>query len=182
MGQVVAKLLSSILWPSKQLAILMLGLDNAGKTTLLYKLKLGEKVTTVPTIGFNVESIQYRNVNFTVWDVGGQDKIRPLWKYYFNNAHGLIFVVDSNDRERLLEARDELQKLLSSSDLSVAKVLVFANKQDLPNVVSVAEVTDKLGLLAMRDPQWFVQGCCGTSGEGLYEGLDWLAAALRDAL
>ncbi|XP_024386204.1 ADP-ribosylation factor [Physcomitrium patens] len=181
MGQVVAKLLSSILWPSKQLAILMLGLDNAGKTTLLYKLKLGEKVITVPTIGFNVESIQYRNVNFTVWDVGGQDKIRPLWKYYFDNAQGLIFVVDSNDRERLLEARDELQRLLAEPDLRVAKVLVFANKQDLPYAANVAEVTNKLGLLAMREPQWFVQGCCGTTGEGLHEGLEWLAAALRDA-
>jgi len=88
-----------------------------GKTTLLYKLKIGERVDTVPTIGFNVESIQYRNVSFTVWDVGGQTKIRPLWKYYFNNAQGLIFVVDCNDGERIAEARDELQRLVSDPEL-----------------------------------------------------------------
>jgi ADP-ribosylation factor protein 1 len=152
----------------------------AGKTTLLYKLKLWDRVDTVPTIGFNVESIQYRNVNFTVWDVGGQDKIRPLWKYYFNNAQGLIFVVDSNDRDRLAEARDELQRVLGEPELERVKVLVFANKQDLPRAVNVAEVTEKLGLASMRGRQWFVQGCCGTTGEGLHEGLDWLATALRD--
>jgi ADP-ribosylation factor protein 1 len=152
----------------------------AGKTTLLYKLKLGDRVDTVPTIGFNVESIQYRNVNFTVWDVGGQDKIRPLWKYYFNNAQGLIFVVDSNDRDRLAEARDELQRVLGEPELERVKVLVFADKQDLPRAVNVAEVTEKLGLASMRGRQWFVQGCCGTTGEGLHEGLDWLATALRD--
>ena len=78
------------------------GLDAAGKTTILYKLKLGEIVTTIPTIGFNVETVEYKNIQFTVWDVGGQDKIRPLWRHYFSNTQGLIFVVDSNDRDRCL--------------------------------------------------------------------------------
>jgi small GTP-binding protein len=88
------------------------GLDAAGKTTILYKLKLGEIVTTIPTIGFNVETVEYKNINFTVWDVGGQDKIRPLWRHYFLNTQGLIFVVDSNDRERVQEAREELNKMV----------------------------------------------------------------------
>lgn len=88
------------------------GLDAAGKTTILYKLKLGEIVTTIPTIGFNVETVEYKNICFTVWDVGGQDKIRPLWRHYFQNTQGLIFVVDSNDRERITEAQDELQKMV----------------------------------------------------------------------
>lgn len=153
----------------------------SGKTTLLYKLKIGERVDTVPTIGFNVEAIQYRNVSFTVWDVGGQTKIRPLWKYYFHNAQGLIFVVDCNDVERMGEARDELQRLVSEPELETAKVLVFANKQDLPHAMNVAQVTEQLGLTGMRNRQWFVQGCCSTTGEGLHEGLDWLANALRNS-
>ena len=76
--------------------ILMVGLDAAGKTTILYQLKIGEIVKTTPTIGFNVETLDYKNRNFTVWDVGGTDKIRALWKHYYQNTDGLIFVVDSN--------------------------------------------------------------------------------------
>lgn len=89
-------------------------MDAAGKTTILYKLKLGEIVTTIPTIGFNVETVEYKNICFTVWDVGGQDKIRPLWRHYFQNTQGLIFVVDSNDRDRIGEAEKELQNMVWS--------------------------------------------------------------------
>ena len=103
------------LFGKQQMRILMVGLDAAGKTTILYKLKLGEIVTTIPTIGFNVETVEYKNISFTVWDVGGQDKIRPLWRHYFQNTQGLIFVVDSNDRERASEAKDELTKMLGVS-------------------------------------------------------------------
>merc|ERR1711963_823800 len=93
---------------SKEMRILMVGLDAAGKTTILYKLKLGEVVTTIPTIGFNVETVEYKNISFTVWDFGGQDKIRKLWRcYYHANTQGLIFVIDSNDRDRIEDAREE---------------------------------------------------------------------------
>mmetsp|Transcript_14712 Transcript_14712/g.16335 ORF Transcript_14712/g.16335 Transcript_14712/m.16335 type:complete len:180 (+) Transcript_14712:91-630(+) len=163
----------------KEMRILMVGLDAAGKTTVLYKLKLGEIVTTIPTIGFNVETVQYKNINFTVWDVGGQDKIRPLWRHYYQNTQGVIYVVDSNDRERIDEGALELQKLLREDELREAVILVLANKQDLPNAMSVAEVTDKLGLHALRSRQWYIQATCATSGDGLYEGLDWLAQALK---
>lgn len=89
------------------------GLDAAGKTTILYKLKLGEIVTTIPTIGFNVETVEYKNISFTVWDVGGQDKIRPLWRHYYQNTQGLIFVVDSSDVKRIQEAENELANMVS---------------------------------------------------------------------
>ncbi|KAG6415284.1 hypothetical protein SASPL_122690 [Salvia splendens] len=151
------------------------GLDAAGKTTILYKLKLGEIVTTIPTIGFNVETVEYKNISFTVWDVGGQDKIRPLWRHYFQNTQGLIFVVDSNDRDRVVEARDELHRMLNEDELRDAVLLVFANKQDLPNAMNAAEITDKLGLHSLRQRHWYIQSTCATSGEGLYEGLDWLS-------
>ncbi|KAK8503555.1 hypothetical protein V6N12_000625 [Hibiscus sabdariffa] len=148
---------------------------GSGKTTILYKLKLGEIVTTIPTIGFNVETVEYKNISFTVWDVGGQDKIRPLWRHYFQNTQGLIFVVDSNDRDRVVEARDELHRMLNEDELRDAVLLVFANKQDLPNAMNAAEITDKLGLHSLRQRHWYIQSTCATSGEGLYEGLDWLS-------
>merc|ERR1711990_196714 len=143
------------LFGKKDMRILMVGLDAAGKTTILYKLKLGEIVTTIPTIGFNVETVEYKNIQFTVWDVGGQDKIRPLWRHYFQNTQGIIFVVDSNDRDRVVEAREELQRMLNA-----------------------AEITDKLGLHSLRQRAWYIQSTCATSGDGLYEGLDWLSTNL----
>ncbi|KFR02813.1 ADP-ribosylation factor 5, partial [Nipponia nippon] len=148
------------------------------KTTILYKLKLGEIVTTIPTIGFNVETVEYKNICFTVWDVGGQDKIRPLWRHYFQNTQGLIFVVDSNDRERVQESADELQKMLQEDELRDAVLLVFANKQDMPNAMAVSELTDKLGLQTLRSRTWYVQATCATQGTGLYDGLDWLSHEL----
>jgi len=162
----------------KEARILMVGLDAAGKTTILYKLKLGEIVTTIPTIGFNVETVEYKNISFTVWDVGGQDKIRPLWRHYYQNTQGLIFVVDSNDRDRIEDAKEELHRMLNEDELRDAIVLVFANKQDLPQAMPAAEVTDKLGLQQMRNRNWYIQSTCATTGDGLYEGLDWLTTTL----
>eukprot|EP01012_Entosiphon_sulcatum_P018399 TRINITY_DN2313_c0_g1_i1.p1 TRINITY_DN2313_c0_g1~~TRINITY_DN2313_c0_g1_i1.p1 ORF type:complete len:192 (-),score=59.54 TRINITY_DN2313_c0_g1_i1:58-606(-) len=178
MGASISAVFKS-LFGKRDVRILMVGLDAAGKTTILYKMKLGEIVTTIPTIGFNVECVEYKNIKFTMWDVGGQDKLRPLWRHYFNNTNGVIFVVDSNDKERVGAARDELHKMLSEDELRDAVLLVFANKQDLPNAMSTAEVTDKLALRSLQSRTWFVQGTCATSGEGLYEGLDWLAANIK---
>uniref|UniRef100_A0A131XZY9 ADP-ribosylation factor n=1 Tax=Ixodes ricinus TaxID=34613 RepID=A0A131XZY9_IXORI len=177
MGLTISSLFTR-LFGKKQVRILMVGLDAAGKTTILYKLKLGEIVTTIPTIGFNVETVEYKNICFTVWDVGGQDKIRPLWRHYFQNTQGLMFVVDSNDRERSSEAQDELQKMLNEDELRDAVLLVFANKQDLPNAMPASELTDKLGLNNLRNRSWYIQATCATQGTGLYEGLDWLSNEL----
>lgn len=119
MGLTISSILNR-LFNKKQVRILMIGLDSAGKTTILYKLKLGEIVTTVPTIGFNVESVEYKNICFTVWDIGGQDKIRSLWRHYYQNTNGIIFVVDSSDRERIDKARVELEKLIELIELREA--------------------------------------------------------------
>eukprot|EP01098_Paradermamoeba_levis_P015976 TRINITY_DN839_c0_g1_i2.p1 TRINITY_DN839_c0_g1~~TRINITY_DN839_c0_g1_i2.p1 ORF type:complete len:198 (-),score=66.53 TRINITY_DN839_c0_g1_i2:177-710(-) len=158
--------------------LLMVGLDAAGKTTILYKLKLGEIVSTTPTIGFNVEIVEYKNLKFTMWDVGGQDKIRPLWRHYYQNTQGLVFVVDCNDRDRINEAKEELHKMLQEDELKDASVLIFCNKVDLPKAMPVAEVTEKLGLTQLRNFKWNVQATCAPSGDGLYEGLDWLAKTI----
>ncbi len=98
---------------------------------ILYKLKINSDVTTIPTVGFNVETVTYKNVKFNVWDVGGQDKIRPLWRHYFSGTQGLIFVIDSNDRARIDEARQELHRIILDREMKEALLLVFANKQDI---------------------------------------------------
>ncbi|XP_062519133.1 ADP-ribosylation factor 1-like 2 [Corticium candelabrum] len=159
--------------------ILMLGLDGAGKTTVLYKLKLNENVETCPTIGFNVETVTPRKgVTFTVWDVGGQDKIRPLWKHYFRDAQGLLFVVDSLDVSRFPEARQELISLLCDRELGGIPVVILANKQDLQGAVGAAEMADKLGLRQLKN-EWHVEGTCGVSGKGLYEAVFKLTDMLK---
>jgi len=135
-------------------------------------------VTTIPTIGFNVETVEYKNINFTVWDIGGQDKIRKLWRHYYQGTHGVIFVVDSSDRDRIEDAREELCKMLNDEEMRDAALLVFANKQDLPDAMPANEVSDKLGLTALRNRQWFIQSACATTGDGLYEGLEWLSRTL----
>src|SRR5690606_11743369 len=119
-------------------------------------MKLGEVVQTTPTIGFNVETVEYRNLKSSVWDVGGQAKIRRLWKHYYENARGIIFVVDSNDRDRLENASSELNGLLNEPELNNAVLLVFANKQDLQSSLSVAEIADGLGLSRLRGRKWHI--------------------------
>eukprot|EP00484_Ammonia_sp_Unknown_P024574 CAMPEP_0197027538 /NCGR_PEP_ID=MMETSP1384-20130603/7436_1 /TAXON_ID=29189 /ORGANISM="Ammonia sp." /LENGTH=190 /DNA_ID=CAMNT_0042456399 /DNA_START=53 /DNA_END=625 /DNA_ORIENTATION=- len=185
MGGFFAKALD-IVKGKKEMRILMLGLDAAGKTTILYKLKLGDVVHTIPTIGFNVETVEYKNIKFTVWDVGGQERIRPLWRHYYHNADGIIFVVDSNDPERIdgtrgceANAKYELHSLLAEDELRDAALLVLGNKQDMPNVFNAKQLTDKLGLAQLRNRQWYVQPTCGITGDGLYEGLDWLSQTLN---
>ncbi len=161
--------------------ILMLGLDSAGKTTILYKLKLNETVSSIPTIGFNVETVSpVKNVTFTVWDVGGQDKIRPLWKHYFHNTEGLVYVVDSADKERYNEAKDELFWILDSDEMKGVPVVILANKQDLPNACPTSDLASKLGLPQVRTHQWFIQGTCAVTGDGLLEAMGELGKMVKD--
>lgn len=145
----------------------------------MYKLKLGEIVTTIPTIGFNVETVAYKNIQFTIWDVGAQHHIRQLWKHYFQNTQALIFVVDSADTVRIADAKEELDHILTFEELKGVPVLVLANKQDLPDAIEATQLADKLGLVTFRDRLWYIQACSATSGEGLYEGLDWLTNTMK---
>eukprot|EP01027_Heterolobosea_sp_BB2_P000334 GEZU01000482.1.p1 GENE.GEZU01000482.1~~GEZU01000482.1.p1 ORF type:complete len:183 (+),score=46.47 GEZU01000482.1:152-700(+) len=182
MGNLISSIFDRIVQGLKdhEARILMLGLDAAGKTTILYNLKLGEVVTTIPTIGFNVEEIKYKSLTLRVWDVGGQDRIRILWRHYFKNSNALIYVVDSADPERIRESMEELQKCLTDPTLAGIPVLIYANKQDLPNSLSVQEIAKRFSSIPeMQERKWFVQPTIGTSGEGLYEGIDWLAYKLR---
>ncbi|XP_017280243.1 ADP-ribosylation factor-like protein 14 [Kryptolebias marmoratus] len=159
--------------PRKQAQVLMLGLNGSGKTTLLYKLKYNESVVTVPTVGFNVESLEgERNgPGLTVWDVGGQRKMRPHWKHHVHDTAGLMFVVDSRDEERLDEARRELHRVLRYGSLRGVPLVVLANKQDLPGALSPETLCLKLDLKgACVGRAWFVQPCSGATGSGLEDG------------
>lgn len=157
----------------------MVGLDSAGKTTILYRLKIGHVATTIPTIGFNIETLEHGNVCFVIWDVGGQEKIRRLWKHYFDDTQGVIFVVDSNDRQRLIEAEKELQNILEEGQLEKAVLLIFANKQDLPNALSAADLANELNLYRVHNRQWHVQPSSALKGTGLSDGLDWLTKEIN---
>ena len=129
MGSIMAKVWGRLFAYNQEMRILMVGLDAAGKTTILYQLKLGEQLTAIPTIGFNVEEVTYKNITFTMWDVGGQKRLREMWRYYFQNTQAVIYVVDCSDHERLeTEAKEELHHLLGADELKDAIFLIYANK------------------------------------------------------
>ncbi|CAH1257923.1 uncharacterized protein [Branchiostoma lanceolatum] len=139
----------------------------------------GQQEVRILMLGFNVETIEYKNVKFTSWDVGGRDKARPLWRHYYPNTDAIIFVLDSNDRERLPEMREEIGRYLNEDELRDCLFLILANKQDLPNALPPDVIREKLELdTVLRDRQWHLQPTSAREGHGLYEGLDWLTAKL----
>jgi ADP-ribosylation factor-like protein 1 len=140
-------------------------------------LQIGEVVTTIPTIGFNVESVTYKNLNFNVWDLGGQTSIRPYWRCYYANTAAVIFVVDSTDIERLQTAADELGAMLNEEELKDAALLVFANKQDQPGAKGAGEISEALRLGELRDRNWSIMACSAVDGSGVSEGMDWLVVS-----
>uniref|UniRef100_A0A4X1TD66 ADP ribosylation factor like GTPase 4C n=1 Tax=Sus scrofa TaxID=9823 RepID=A0A4X1TD66_PIG len=172
--------ISSNISAFQSLHIVMLGLDSAGKTTVLYRLKFNEFVNTVPTIGFNTEKIKLSNgtakgISCHFWDVGGQEKLRPLWKSYSRCTDGIIYVVDSVDVDRLEEAKTELHKVTKFAENQGTPLLVIANKQDLPKSLPVAEIEKQLALHELIPATTYhVQPACAIIGEGLTEGMDKL--------
>ena len=177
MGNLFSNIIDTLF--TKHVKGLMLGLDSAGKTTILYSLKLNEIVNTIPTIGFNVEQVKYKNLDLTLWDIGGQEKIRKLWRHYYNNIDILIYVVDSNDMGRIDESREELHSLVNEDQLKDLKgVLIFCNKMDLPHASNYSLVAERLNLNAIKQ-KWYIQPCSATRNEGIYEGLTWLSKQIK---
>lgn len=166
------------------LHVVVIGLDSAGKTSLLYRLKLREFVETIPTKGFNMERIKVQMggstnksaaTSFQVWDVGGQEKLRPLWKSYTRRTDGLVFVVDAAEAERLEEAKVELHRIARSAENQGVPVLVLANKQDLDGAMSASEVEKVLALHELSSSTLHhTQGCSALDGQGLQPGLEKL--------
>ncbi|CAO4364467.1 Protein CBR-ARL-1 [Caenorhabditis briggsae] len=167
------------LFGAREMRILILGLDGAGKTTILYRLQVGEVVTTIPTIGFNVEQVEYKNLKFQVWDLGGQTSIRPYWRCYYANTDAIIYVVDSADRDRVGISRQELATMLQEDELQGAVLAVLANKQDIAGCLTETEVYKALGLDALRNRTIQIFKTSASKGEGLDAAMDWLANQLQ---
>ncbi|XP_063232942.1 ADP-ribosylation factor-like protein 3 [Bacillus rossius redtenbacheri] len=165
--------------PDRELRLLLVGLDNAGKTTLLKSLASEDVSHVTPTQGFNIKSVQSEGFKLNVWDIGGQRKIRPYWKNYLENTDVLIYVVDSADLGRLDETGEELEELLADGRLAGVPLLVYANKQDLVHAAPAAEVAERLGLPAVKDRAWQIQACSATAGEGVKDGMEWVCKTVR---
>ncbi|KAF7697282.1 hypothetical protein HF521_005700 [Silurus meridionalis] len=151
----------------KELRIVLLGLDNAGKTTLLKQLASEDVNTVTPTQGFNIKSVTCHGMKLNVWDIGGQRKIRSFWKKYLENTDLLIYVIDSADKKRFEETGLELSELIDEENLKGVPVLIFANKQDLTTASPTSEIAEGLNLHTYRDREWQIQACSAISGEGV---------------
>lgn len=164
--------------PQRRFKITIIGLDNAGKTTALYRLLEGVVVNTQPTVGSNVETIERQNVRLQCWDLAGQTAFRQGWSNFFSGTDAILFIIDSSDRQRIAEARKELFRVLEESTTEKCAVLVLANKQDLPNCMSLNEVMENLQLQEIKEHEWTILPSCSLTGQGLEEAVDWLVMKL----
>lgn len=167
-------LLRNLKKDAEEFRILMLGLDNSGKTTAL-KALAGEDVSHItPTQGFNIKSVQHSGFKLNVWDIGGQKHIRPYWKNYYANTDAIVYMVDSADKRRIDEAAEELTSLLEEEQLSGVPVLVYANKQDLLGAMKAEEIMKELELTSITDRWVHIEACSAKTGEGLESGMQKL--------
>lgn len=170
----------SSLPPSK---VLFLGLDEAGKTSILYRLKGDNTMEITPTIGFNVETIRVTSsVTFTIWDVRGDFKVRPLWKQYFPDCEGVVFIVDAANPSRFSEVKKELEWILKSEEIAEIPFILLINKQDLPDAVTPADAVKSLGLYKMKRWKILVRGTSAHTGEGLTKVLQDLSRMVNDSM
>jgi ADP-ribosylation factor-like protein 6 len=179
------KLISWLSGKGREAKILVVGLDNSGKTTIINHLKpVDHKRDVVPTVGFNLEKFKVKGVTFTAFDMSGQGRYRNLWEHYYKECNGIIFVIDSSDKFRLVVAKDELDLMLQHEDMKNRRIpiLFFANKMDQRDSLSSVKCTTLMGLDNIRDKTWYICASNGLTGEGLMQGLDWLTDQLQSSL
>ncbi|XKL68409.1 hypothetical protein PGB90_003900 [Kerria lacca] len=177
-------------WTQKEeYCVLILGLDNAGKTTYLeaaktkfnknYKAINPTKITT--TVGLNIGKVNISDVSLNFWDLGGQEELQSLWDKYYSESHAVIYIVDSNDRERILESKEIFDKMISNENLAGIPLLVLANKQDIPQCMGVREVKpifdQNAHLIGRRD--CMVMPISALTGDGVDEGIRWLVESIK---
>ncbi|GAK61993.1 GTP-binding protein [Moesziomyces antarcticus] len=170
---------------SHEFRFLFLGLDNAGKTTILKKLqnKPQDEIEAIsPTLGFSIQTFQYGTYHLNVWDIGGQKSLRPYWKNYFEKTDAIIWVVDSSDTARLTDCKLELDNLLKEERLHGATILIFANKQDIPGALSAEQIKKHLELDNVSSHSWRIQPCSAYTGDHLVDGLDWTVKDVADRI
>ena len=178
MGFLISKILEFFTKNRNNFKIIILGLQEAGKTTILYRLSLGQFVKTSPTIGSNVEELTYNNVKFQAWDLGGQESIRALWDVYYVNTDAVIYVIDSKDDENFEISKSEFYKVLANKNLKNSVILIFANKQDLPGAKNINKIVEDYELSKIKDHIWHIIPCSAVNGEGLVNGIKWLSDQL----
>ena len=178
MGFILSKIIEFFSRNRNNFKIIILGMQNAGKTTILFRLSLGQLVKTAPTIGSNVEEINYDNVKFQAWDLGGQESTRSLWDVYYMNTDAVVYVIDSHDDEYYEESKIQFHKLLNNQMLKNSIILIFANKQDKPGAKNVNKLIEDYELDKIKDHIWHIQPCSALKGEGLITGIKWLSEQL----
>ena len=173
---------NSLFGGSKKVSVLVVGLDNSGKTTIIEKLKPPKAQTKeiAPTVGFNVSEVSKGRINFKVFDMSGAGRYRSLWEQYYREAGAVIFVVDSTDSLRLVVAKDELDNLLKHPELGKdVPVLFFANKMDVAGALAPPEIAEQLQLALITSRPWQIVPSDALTGAGLSRGVDWLGTYVK---
>ena len=181
--QTMGAKLCSLFKSKKKARTLMFGLDGAGKTSILYQLKFSGLIKTTQTIGFNIETIKYKDLYIDIWDIGGfsifpNDEDIILFKHYYQNTDGIIFVIDCNDKKRFGKANKGLLEIIKDEKLKNLPLLIFGNKQDLNEAISPNELTKYLEYEKIINNKWLIQGSSALNGKGIKEGIDWLTNSL----
>ena len=154
----------------REVRVLMVGLDNAGKTTIVKRVN-GEDISTIsPTLGFNIKTMSYKGYRLNIWDVGGQKTLRSYWRNYYEATDGMVWVVDSADVRRLRDCKEELHKLLGEEKLAGASLLIFANKQDIPGALTKQEIATVLELDSLGKRHWHIESCSAVTGRVYWTG------------
>ncbi|CAF2528786.1 unnamed protein product [Rotaria sp. Silwood2] len=167
----------------KPLRVFINGPHSAGKTTVLNVAKFGKDIPTVPTIGAEIVTLAINNISILAIDEGGRSRARVFQRIHYRKASGIILVIDSTDSERITEVRDELLQISNEEELENKPILIFANKQDLSNSMTLDEIQDKLNLTKLNENvKWHLQSACAIRNEGLREGFEWLAHSMGEKL
>lgn len=164
---------------TRHAGMLLLGLDNAGKSSLLRHLSDEDVTLVTPTHGFQIKTLVTQGVKLNVWDMGGQRVGRYYWRQYFGEANVIIFVVDAADPLRIKEAHDELSQVLEEEKIAGLPLLVLANKQDLIGAMNPEEISILLDLTEMRGRRWHIQGCSTKTGVGVSDGIYWAVSQVK---
>ena len=159
--------------------LLFIGLDNAGKTTVVQCLLGGNPYSVAPTRGFTTTEIKFDKSKYDIIDLGGQLSVRVRWSDYFDGVSGIIWVIDSSDKRRMYENGRELASLLQEDRIIGVPILFLANKQDLATAAPASEITVDLELHSIRNHDWRIQGCSAIGNQGIKEGIDWLLDSIK---
>ena len=178
MGFLISKILEFFTRNRNNFKIIILGIQEAGKTTILYRLSLGQLVKTTPTIGSNVEELTYNNVKFQAWDLGGQESTRTVWDVYYMNTDAVVYVIDSQDDDNFEISKSEFHKVIANQNLKNSVILIFANKQDLPGAKNINKIIEDYEFNKIKNHIWHIQPCSAVKGDGLVNGIKWLSDQL----